>query len=802
MTQVVNASGNQDIDGILWGWEWGSGGAQNLTYSFPTGTAEYSGYAAVNGFSSFNTTQQTAVRSILTNVASFSNLTFTETTGSGAILRYAEASSINYTNNSAVATYTGLHTINTAEATPPELAYNGTAPFSPSYAQGDSWYNPSGYNNPVRGSFQYAAGIMHETGHNLGLKHGHVTQSGHGVTFPTLPSNHDSYEYSVMTYRQFPGDNASNSDNALDHPTTYMQDDIAALQYMYGANYGATAQNGNTTYTWSPTTGEQSINGVRQQNAPYRNYVLMTVWDGGGNDTYDFSNYTTNLSVDLNPGAWTTLDTSASHLQRADLGNNGSGGAEYFAHGNIANALIDPNHPTETASLIENAYGGSGSDRIVGNAANNVLYGNAGNDTISGGSGDDYMDGGAGIDTIDYTYWNGGGTYNLATGQAVFPGFYTEDILNFENIWTGTGNDTVVGSVATNVIATSGGNDNINGGDGNDTIYAGDGNDTVDGGNGNDLIYLGNGDDYLNITSDGNDTFYGEAGNDYIYGYTGNETHYGGDGNDTLLGSAGNDTINGGSGDDYMDGGTGIDTVDYTYWNGGGTYNLATGQAVFPSFYTEDILNFENIWTGTGNDTVVGSAAANVIATSGGNDNINGGDGNDLIYLGNGDDYLNILSSGDDTFYGEAGNDYIYGYTGNETYYGGDGNDTLLGSAGNDTINGGSGNDYMDGGTGIDTVDYTYWNGGGTYNLATGVASFPGFYNETILNFENILTGTGNDTVVGSAVANKIVTSGGNDSINGGDGNDTIYAGDGNDTLLGAAGNPDFSPVFFNEKGK
>ena len=183
---------------------------------------------------------------------------------------------------------------------------------------------------------------MHETGHNLGLKHGHVTQSGHGVTFPTLPADHDSQEYSVMTYRQFPG-NPIQPFNNPDFPTTYMQDDIAALQYMYGANYGATAHNGNTTYTWSPTTGQEFIDGVGQ-GAPYANFVLMTVWDGGGNDTYDFSNYTTNLSVDLNPGQWIVLDTSANHAQRADLGNNASvaGSPEYFARGNIANALIDP----------------------------------------------------------------------------------------------------------------------------------------------------------------------------------------------------------------------------------------------------------------------------------------------------------------------------------------------------------------------------------------------------------------------------------------------------------------------------
>ena len=412
MTIEVGLSNNPDIDGILWGWEWGAGTrpiAQNLTFSFPAavtaGTVgEYTGYSQIDNFTAFNATQMAAVRAILANVASFTNLTFTETGNAGATLRYGNAIQINYTTDATVAGHTGLHVPggppnSTAEANPPELGFTGAAPYSPGYAQGDSWYsiNNSGptpilnYGNPLLGSFQYAAGIMHETGHNLGLKHGHITQNGHGITFPMLPADHNSYEYSVMTYSQFPGDQPgapNNVDNAPNHPTTFMQDDILALQWLYGANYGATAHNTNTTYTWDPKTGQEFVDGAGQ-GAPQSNFVLMTVWDGGGTDTYDFSNYTTNLSVDLNPGQWIILDTSAAHAQRADLGNNQAGGAEYFARGNIANALIDPNNPTETASLIENANGGSGNDTINGNAANNVFKGNGGNDTMDGRDGSD-----------------------------------------------------------------------------------------------------------------------------------------------------------------------------------------------------------------------------------------------------------------------------------------------------------------------------------------------------------------------------------------------------------------------------
>jgi serralysin len=772
-TATVTATGDRNIDGLLVGTKWAS---TSVTFSFTDSISDYeSGYpdraSHATSFQTLNATQRAAARRWIGTGGEYynvSNLTPTELSGSSD-----RDATIRMAMSNVPGTAFAYYPANTVQA-------------------GDAWFNTVDYNNPVIGNYAYHT-FGHELGHALGLKHGQETG---GVSNVSLSPDRDSMEFSIMTYRSYVGDPlvGGYSNETWGYAQSLMMYDIRAIQEMYGAWFGYNAS--DTTYTFSTTTGEMFVNGVGQ-GVPGANRIFRTVWDGNGVDTYDFSNYTTNLSIDLTPGGWSDLDVGG-NFQRSYLGDG------HYARGHVFNAL---QYKGDTRSLIENAKGGSGNDTITGNSANNALYGNAGNDTISGGSGDDYMDGGAGIDTVDYTYWTGGGTYNLATGQADFPGFYTEDILNFENIWTGSGNDNVTGSAVANTIITNAGNDIINGGDGNDTIYAGDGNDTVDGGNGNDLIYLGNGDDYVNVVSSGDDTFYGGAGNDYIYGYTGNESYYGEDGNDTLLGSAGNDYINGGSGDDYMDGGTGIDTVDYTYWAGGGTYNLATGQANFPGFYTEDILNFENIWTGGGDDNVTGSAVANTIITNAGNDIINGGDGNDtiyagdgndtvdggngndLIYLGNGDDYVNVVSSGDDTFYGGAGNDYIYGYTGNESYYGEDGNDTLLGSAGNDYINGGSGDDYMDGGTGIDTVDYTYWTGGGTYNLATGQAVFPGFYTEDILNFENIWTGGGNDNVTGSAVANTIITNAGNDIINGGDGNDTLYAGDGTDTLSGSLGN-------------
>ena len=108
-----------------------------------------------------------------------------------------------------------------------------------------------------------------------------------------------------MSYRSYIGASTTQglTNATWSFPQTLMLYDIAALQYMYGANY--TTNSGDTSTNGIRTTGQETINGVAQA-APGGNTIFMTLWDGGGNDTYDFSNYTTNLSVNLQPGGWTT----------------------------------------------------------------------------------------------------------------------------------------------------------------------------------------------------------------------------------------------------------------------------------------------------------------------------------------------------------------------------------------------------------------------------------------------------------------------------------------------------------------
>ena len=352
---TVSATGVQNIDGLLFGTKWNS---STITISFPNTASAYgSGYdEALHGFRPVTGQMVNATYAVMSQVMSFTNLTISQTSSQTANIRLAHSS----------------------DASPTAYAY-----YPGDYMQsGDVWFSGTDYDAPVRGDYAWYT-MFHEIGHALGLKHGH---EGGGVAGVTLQSAYDSMEYSVMTYRSYigaPTDYVYNENGSF--AQSYMMYDIAALQDLYGADY--TTRSGNNVYSFSPTAGTMFIDG-QSQGVPEENRIFLTIWDGGGNDTYDFSNYSSNLSVDLRPGGYSRLLSS----QLADLGN------AHTARGNVFNALLHDNDPR---SLIENARGGSGNDLIIGNQANNVLDGGAGNDTLDGGTGQDTLYPGTGNDVLN-----------------------------------------------------------------------------------------------------------------------------------------------------------------------------------------------------------------------------------------------------------------------------------------------------------------------------------------------------------------------------------------------------------------
>ncbi len=73
-------------------------------------------------------------------------------------------------------------------------------------------------------------------------------------------------------------------------------------------------------------------------------------------------------------------------------------------------------------------------------------------------------------------------------------------------------------------------------------------------------------------------------------------------------------------------------------------------------------------------------------------------------------------------------------------------------------------------------------------NLGTGTAT-GGAGTDTLLNFENLTGGSGNDTLTGNNLDNIINGGAGNDIINGGAGNDYLLGGAGINTYFGGTGN-------------
>ncbi|BAI71833.1 secreted protease [Azospirillum sp. B510] len=278
------------------------GGAATITYGFLSSSRQVSSGDAT-GFAAMNTAQRTAVRQALAAWSAVANISFVEISDA-ASAEIAFGTNRQSGRSAAYAYY-------------PSTGSQGGQVFLANDSAGNT--------NPTTGSYSYMT-VIHEIGHALGLKHpgNYDAGSGSGTEGPYLPAATDNYAYSIMSYN---ANSRLPSGGYLTGPSLY---DIAAIQYLYGANMSAAP--GDTSYTLNTAS-------------------FTTLWDPNGRNSLNGSAQTTSLSLDLRGGQFSS-----------------AGGTTFLA--------------LAYGTRIQAATGGSGNDTFTVNTLGDVLDGGAGTDTV------------------------------------------------------------------------------------------------------------------------------------------------------------------------------------------------------------------------------------------------------------------------------------------------------------------------------------------------------------------------------------------------------------------------------------
>lgn len=334
-----------------------TGQSAEVTYSFPTWEGIYYNAAGNTGLRGFNEYQKDQARLSLQSWADVANITFTEVeAGRGEIYT-------NITFGYISDKYTQAYAWRPHTTDDYGRPYTDARGFDVS---GQSWYSsePGALNvTPVAGNYGRLT-FTHEIGHTLGLNHPGNYNAGQGVpSYKDADYAEDTRQYSVMSYWS---EKITGADHKGYYASAPLLDDITAIQKLYGANYHT--RTGDTIYGVDSNTGRDYYSAKSVSDK-----LIFTVWDGGGNDTLNFSRYKQDQKISLREGDF------------SDVG--GLTGNVSIAHG----------------VKIENAYGGRGNDVIIGNDENNILKGNGGDDVLYGGAGQDQLWGGTGSDIFVFS---------------------------------------------------------------------------------------------------------------------------------------------------------------------------------------------------------------------------------------------------------------------------------------------------------------------------------------------------------------------------------------------------------------
>ena len=388
-TEPLPFTGNNYIDGILWGGNhWSVGSDRVIEYSFwGAGSESFDDYAGNSCTNAYDWLDSgiAAVEAALQTWSNVANIEF-----------------VRVTDNDPDATL-GFYSVDMNQLGDGVLGMCG--PPDPQVSCAGIAYLPRDWDgwqyglHPGGGGFET---IIHELGHGLGLAHPHDNGGGSpmypGVTThePTGNFGLNQGVWTTMSYNAGLVSNQLNLDSPYGLQATPMAFDVAAIQYLYGAN--TNFQTGDNVYE------------LPSNNTLGTGYSC--IWDADGEDTIAASGTIDNVKIDLR-SAPLTGENAGGYISSVD----GIYGGFTIAYGvTIENAVGSMGNDTLFGNYANNNLDGSmGNDALLGMGGNDTLTGGFGNDTLLGMGGNDILAGGSGDDRLD-GYAVSGSEYDLLVG--------------------------------------------------------------------------------------------------------------------------------------------------------------------------------------------------------------------------------------------------------------------------------------------------------------------------------------------------------------------------------------------------
>ena len=434
----------------------------------------------------------------------------------------------------------------------------------------------------------------------------------------------------------------------------------------------------------------------------------------------------TNTSVALNG---ITLDFTP--VLVASIIVNGNDGADTITASSLLNGTSFTANGGSSNDVLTVAAGVTRATSLNGGADDDTLTGGGGNDTLAGDAGSDILRGGAGSDSLIGGFGND--IYVFGTATSSEADVVTEnsnsgsDTLNFSGLTTAVSFN--LGFAAAQPVHT---NRTLQL---SSTVVI----ENIIGGSGNDAL---TGNLLPNVLT-------GNGGNDRLNGASGNDSLFGGLGDDSYIFS----TATSAEADVATENpGEGTEVLSFLGLTTSVAVNL--GSSAVQTVHTNRTLQlssageFENAIGGSGADTLTGNSLANVLNGSAGDDTLNDSPGNDSLIGGLGDD--SYLFSGAAT--AEA-----------------------------DSVTEGTGQ-------GTDTVNFASLTTAVSLRLGTSTIQAVHSNRTLKLNstavFENVISGSGGDTLTGNSLANVLTGNAGNDILTGAAGNDSLIGGLGDDSYI------------------